>query len=264
MRLQLTILRNLAVRLALCAGLVALAAAPGRAEIAPEKLPLLTGRVVDDAHVLKPEDQQALSAKLKDLEDQSGIQFVVATVASLQGEEIEPYANALFRKWKLGQKDKNNGVLFLIAPTEHKLRFEVGYGLEGTLTDATTKLILHNAVGPKLKANDFAGGINAGVNEAIAVLTTDKASWQKRPALQTAPADQPLSTTAVVLILIGGLIFLIVLYRFRGSINWTSLAAGTIIGNAGGGGGSSPGGGSSDNFSGGGGDSGGGGSSDSY
>lgn len=263
MRLKLTVLCHAAVRLALCTGLVVLAAAPGRAEIAPDKLPLLTGRVVDDAHVLKPDDQQALSAKLKDLENQSGTQFVVATVASLQGEEIEPYANALFRKWQLGQKDKNNGVLFLIAPTERKLRFEVGYGLEGTLTDATTKLILHNAVGPKLKANDFAGGINAGVNEAIAVLTTDKASWQKRPALQAAPEDQPLSTTAVVLILVGGLIFLIVLYRFRRSINWTSLAAGSII-SSGGGGGQSSGGGSSDTFSGGGGDSGGGGSSDSY
>ena len=70
----------------------------------------------------------------------------------------------LFRKWRLGQKDKNNGLLFLIAPTEHRTRFEVGYGLEGTLTDALTKLILRNAVTPKFKANDFPGGIKAGVH----------------------------------------------------------------------------------------------------
>ena len=263
MRHQLTILRQVAVRVGLCAGLLLLATAPGYAEIAPDTLPVLTGRVVDDAHVLEPDDRAALSATLKDLESQSGTQFVVATVSSLQGEEIEPFANALFRHWHLGQKDRNNGVLFLIAPTERKLRFEVGYGLEGTLTDALTKLILHNAVGPKLKANDFAGGIKAGVTEAIAVLTTDKASWQTRPALQTAPADQPLSTTAVVLILVGGLIVLIILYRVRRSINWTSMAAGSLIGGSGRGDRSS-GGGSSDNFSGGGGDSGGGGSSDNY
>ena len=114
----------------------------------------MTGRVVDDAHVLSPATQAALEAKLADLEQKSTIQLVVATVPDLGGDEIEPYANALFREWKLGQKDKNNGVLFLIAPQQHRMRIEVGYGLEGTLTDATSKLIIANAdsqAAPKVK-----------------------------------------------------------------------------------------------------------------
>lgn len=248
--------------LTLLLGLLVAASAPLRAELSAAQLPSLTGRVVDDAHVLKPEDQTALTTRLKDLEDQSGIQFVVATVPSLQGEEIEPYANALFRKWRLGQKDKNNGVLFLIAPNERKIRFEVGYGLEGTLTDALTKLILHNAVGPKLKTGDYAGGIKASVDEAIAVLTTDKSDWQKRPAFQGAQ-DTQVSPAAGMMILFIVLVVVILLIRYRHSINWTSVAVGSMIGNSGGS--SSGGGGSSgDSFSGGGGDSGGGGSSDSY
>lgn len=252
--------------LALALGIAA--AAPAIAEVKPENLPKLTGRVVDDANVLKPEQREALRVKLKSLEDQSGIQFVVATVPGLQGEEIEPYANALFRAWQLGEKGKNNGLLFLIAPTEHKIRFEVGYGLEGTMTDALTKLILRNAAGPKLKAGDYAGGINAGVDEAIAVMTTDKASWQKRPALrQVATArKQPASPAAVIFFIVVFLVILIIVWRNRRSINWTSGATGFIVGSTlgGGRGESNGGGGGGDSFSGGGGDSGGGGSSDNY
>ncbi len=236
------------------------------AELAPGALPTLTGRVVDDAHLLSDGDKAAVAAKLKALEDRSTVQLVVATVTSLQGEEIEPYANALFRKWRLGKKDENNGVLFLIAPTERKIRFEVGYGLEGTLTDALTKLILRNAVGPKLKAGDPAGAVNAGVDEATAILTKDKSEWKARPALQD-EADQPLGTAGVVILLaVGGavLLVLVLLWRYRRSINWTSGASSAAWVGTSSGGSSAPTSGGGDSFSGGGGDSGGGGSSDSY
>jgi uncharacterized protein len=93
--------------------------------------PPLTGRVVDQANVITAQSRGALEEKLKDLEDKSGIQLVVATVKSLQGSDVETYANGLFRFWKLGQAQKNNGVLLLVAPAEHKVRIEVGYGLEG-------------------------------------------------------------------------------------------------------------------------------------
>ena len=86
-------------------------------------------------------------------------------MSSLEGDEIEPYANQLFRAWKLGEAKKNNGVLFLIAPKEHKVRIEVGYGLEGTLTDATSKIIIANAVAPRFKAGDFDGGVSRGVDD---------------------------------------------------------------------------------------------------
>src|SRR5580704_7418803 len=104
--------------------------------------PQLTGRVVDQAGVMSADSRSAVEAKLKDLEDKSGIQLVVATVKSLQGSDIETYANQLFRAWKLGQTQKNNGVLLLVAPPEHKVRIEVGYGLEGTLTDALSSVII--------------------------------------------------------------------------------------------------------------------------
>ena len=101
---------------------------------------------------------------------------------SLQGGDIETYANQLFRAWKLGEAKKNNGVLLLIAPAEHKVRIEVGYGLEGTLTDALSSVIIASAIVPRFKANDFPGGIERGVDGIIEVLTTDAADWQRKGA----------------------------------------------------------------------------------
>ena len=129
--------------------------------------PALTGRVVDAAHILSPVTTADLERKLADLEQKSGIQLVVATVTSLSGEEIEPYANELFRAWKLGEAKKNNGVLLLVAPKERKVRIEVGYGLEGTLTDAVSSIIIANAIAPRFKAGDFDGGVTRGVDDIL-------------------------------------------------------------------------------------------------
>ncbi len=149
---------------------LAFAFSPARAV---ETFPALTGRVVDQAGILSPITRADLEGKLSTLESKSGIQLVVATVSSLGGQEIEPYANDLFRAWKLGEAKKNNGVLFLIAPNEHRVRIEVGYGLEGTLTDALSKIIIVNAVAPRFKAGDFNAGVSRGVDDIITVLTTD-------------------------------------------------------------------------------------------
>jgi uncharacterized protein len=146
--------------------------------------PTLTGRVVDEAGIIPEPMRAALTEKLKTLEDKSGIQLVVATVNSLQGEEIEPFANQLFRHWQLGEKDKNNGVLVLVAPKERRVRIEVGYGLEGTLTDALSKIIIANAMTPRFKAGDFGGGIERGIDDVITVLTTESSEWEKRPELR--------------------------------------------------------------------------------
>ena len=142
--------------------------------------PPLTGRVVDQADVIKPEVRSELEAKLKELEDKSSIQLVVATVNSLQGNDIETYANELFRAWKLGQAQKNNGVLLLVAPKERKVRIEVGYGLEGTLTDALSSVIISSAMAPRFKAGDFSGGITLGVDGIISVLSGDTSDWQRK------------------------------------------------------------------------------------
>ncbi|HUC49295.1 MAG TPA: YgcG family protein [Xanthobacteraceae bacterium] len=142
--------------------------------------PPLTGRVVDQANIMTPQSRSEIETKLKDLEDKSSIQLVVATVKSLQGSDIETYANELARHWKLGQAQKNNGVLLLIAPNEHKVRIEVGYGLEGTLTDALSSVIISSAIVPRFKAGDFSGGINRGVDGIISVLSGDTSDWQRK------------------------------------------------------------------------------------
>jgi uncharacterized protein len=224
--------------------------------------PPLTGRVTDEANILSASARDALSSKLGELEAKSGIQLVVATVNSLQGEEIEPYANALFRTWKPGEKEKNNGVLLLVAPNEHRVRIEVGYGLEGTLTDALSKIIIANAIAPRFKAGDFDGGVARGVDDIITVLTTDAAEWQQRPSLRLDHEDVPdwagwfLLAAAIAL-----LTLLVVSPGFR----WLFLnVALNILLNSGGGyrgGRSFPGGGG---FGGGGGSSGGGGASGSW
>jgi len=143
--------------------------------------PALTGRVVDQAEVISQESRADITAKSQALEQKSGIQLVVATVKSLEGGDIETYANELFRAWKLGQEQKNNGVLLLVAPNEHKVRIEVGYGLEGTLTDALSSVIISSAVVPQLKSGDFSEGIDRGVDGIISVLNGDTADWQPQP-----------------------------------------------------------------------------------
>ncbi len=140
--------------------------------------PALSGRVIDQANVMSAESRSEVAARTKDLEEKSGIQLVVATVPSLSGSDIETYANELFRTWKLGQAQKNNGLLLLVAPAEHKVRIEVGYGLEGTLTDALSSTIISAAIIPRFKTGDFSGGIERGVDGIISVLTGDAVEWQ--------------------------------------------------------------------------------------
>jgi uncharacterized protein len=225
--------------------------------------PALTGRVVDQANIISPEQRASLEGKLKELEDKSGIQLVVATISSLDGLEIEPYANQLFRAWKIGEAKKNNGVLFLIAPKEHKLRIEVGYGLEGTLTDATSKIIIVNAVAPRFKAGDFDGGVSRGVDDIVTTLTTDSSEWQKRPELR-AKDDSTVEDMLPLFIFLA--IFIFVFWRIAVQARRHGLGS-VFTSTAGSGGGFSSSSSSFDSgggFSGGGGSSGGGGASGSW
>ena len=239
----------------LCACLVALAAT----------FPALTGHIVDQANIIPAAARAAIEPKLADLEAKSGIQLVVATVASLEGQEIEPYANELFRAWKLGEKTKNNGVLLLVAPNERRVRIEVGYGLEGTLTDALSKVIIANAIAPRFKEGDFGGGISRGVDDIIAVLTTDASEWQQRPSLRL---DHQQSPDLTDWLLIMGLIALLTGLVVSPGLRWFvfNVVLNFLLSSSrpGGGGFSSgtgfPGGG----YSGGGGSSGGGGASGSW
>lgn len=150
--------------------------------------PALTGRVVDDAGLLSVPDRAALTESLAGLEAKTTDQLVIVTLKSLQGVAIEDYGYQLGRHWKIGQKDKNNGVLLIVAASERKVRFEIGYGLEGTLTDAMTRFIIEKSILPRFKAGDFPGGIKQGTETIIQVLTGDSTDI-KRQAAQSAASN---------------------------------------------------------------------------
>src|SRR5262245_27858647 len=233
--------------------------------------PQLTGRVVDDAGVLDPATRDALERKLADFEAKTTGQFVVVTLKSLQGTSIDDYGYQLGRHWGIGQKEKNSGVLLIVAPNERKVRIEVGYGLEGNLTDAVTRLIIENAIIPRFRANDFPGGINRGVDDITSVLTGDAAEWQQRAAKRPeAPVNWGSLLVVLLVIFVFGLVFLTLvgaIPRDRGRRQrggwWVGPASGSgsswSSGSGGWGGGFDGGG-----FSGGGGSFGGGGSSGSW
>jgi uncharacterized protein len=135
-----------------------------------QSFPKLTGRIVDSADLLNPAEEAALTAKLEAFETGTQRQLVVATIADLQGYDIADYGYQLGRNWGIGAKDRNDGALLIIAPNERKIRVEVGYGLEATLTDAVSSQIIRNDITPAFKAGNFAGGINAGADKIIGIL----------------------------------------------------------------------------------------------
>lgn len=148
--------------------------------LAEDSLPALSGRVVDNANLLSPTARASLTEKLASLEDKTGDQIVVATLPTLSGHDIETFANSLFRRWALGQKQMNNGVLLLIAPSERQVRIEVGYGLEGVLTDALSSTIINAIILPNFRQDNFEKGIVEGVAAIADVLTGSKADFDAR------------------------------------------------------------------------------------
>jgi uncharacterized protein len=144
--------------------------------------PQLTGPVVDGAQMLDGDSAARLADKLRDYDQSSGNQLVVVTVPTLQGYPIEYWGYQLGRHWGIGQQGSNTGVLLIVDRDEHKLRIEVGYGLEGTLTDALSDDIIRNAVVPRFKRGEYGPGIEAGVDAILQVLGghADQVRHQKR------------------------------------------------------------------------------------
>ena len=164
------------------------------------KFPELSGRVVDEAELLSPSQAAEVTTKLAAHEQATTNQVVVVTLKSLQGNEIADFGYQLGRHWGIGQEGKDNGVLLIVAPTERKVRIEVGYGLEGTLTDALSKTIIEQEIVPRFKKGDMAGGIVAGAGSILAVL-----GGEYTPPTRVRSKDQgtsrPLFEIAVVLII---------------------------------------------------------------
>jgi uncharacterized protein len=139
-------------------------------------VPYLTGRVTDNAEILNAETRKALTEQLAAHERATTNQVAVLTVPTIGDASIEEYAVEVFNAWKLGRKGKDNGVLVVIAPNERRLRIEVGYGLEGTLTDAQAARIIRDLMTPRFKDGDFNRGVADGVRAVIATLEGDTAA----------------------------------------------------------------------------------------
>ncbi|ELV7516504.1 TPM domain-containing protein [Photobacterium damselae] len=137
---------------------------------AQPSFPALTGRVVDDAHILTQPQRQALNTLLAEEEKSSSNQVVIVTIPSTGGIPIADYGYQLGRKWGIGQKEHNNGVLLIIAYNDKKMRIEVGYGLEGALPDATAYSIINHEIKPQFKAGRFYQGISDGTKAIIAAI----------------------------------------------------------------------------------------------
>jgi uncharacterized protein len=254
--------------------LLAVFAVASVATAAVPKFPPLTGRVVDDANILSAGTEERLTEELATLEAQTGHQLVVATVPDLQGYEIEDYGYQLGRAWHLGRKGVNDGAILLVAPKEHKVRIEVGYGLEPVLTDALTSVILQEKVLPQFRQGRMEQGVVDGAEALIQQigLPPDQAQAQAAAAAQQPHAAHGRSAGSHIPVLfVILLVFWVLSGVLRGGgrgIGWLwplfFLGGGRGGGGWGDGGGFGGGGGGGGGFSGGGGSFGGGGSSGSW
>jgi uncharacterized protein len=186
---------------ALVAGASLLAAAPLHAQ---HPVPKLTSRVTDLTATLDAEQRGSLEAKLAEFEQRKGAQVAALIVPSVKPETIEEYAVRVMEAWKLGRKDINDGVLLVVAKDDHKLRIEVGYGLEGNLTDAASKRIISDFITPRFKEGDFFAGIDAGIDQIISIAAGEALP---EPSAEQASGDQD---PWPILVIFGGPILLAV------------------------------------------------------
>jgi uncharacterized protein len=190
-------------------------------------IPKLTARVTDETGTLSAAERQALAAKLADWEQRTGNQLVVLLVPSTAPEPIEAYSIRVAEAWKIGRKGQDNGALFLVAKNDRKIRIEVGYGLEGVLTDVTSHRIITEDVAPLFQQNRFAEGINAGVDRIIAVV----GKGEPLPAARGAPprGDRGFDFgTLLILLFIGVPIVGGILSRAFGRLLGSTIGGGVV------------------------------------
>jgi uncharacterized protein len=169
-------------------------------------VPYLQGRVTDNAEILSPDGRRQINAKLEAHERSTTDQIAVLTVPSLEGESIEGFAIRVFEQWQLGKRGRDNGILIIVAPRDRRMRIEVGYGLEGALTDLEAGRIIRNIMTPSFTNGDFDGGIEQGVDAVIAQLSGDD-SLPADPAPSRKPFIETPDMSLVERILIGAFIF---------------------------------------------------------
>ncbi|WP_142416732.1 TPM domain-containing protein [Bartonella massiliensis] len=177
---QHSIKRHIFVRLWISLSILYLIISFWDVTCAHTKFPPLIGYINDMAHLLDHTTKRNLTEKLATLEKKTGDQIVLVTLPTLSGNDIETYSNSLFRTWKLGQKQINNGVLIVIAPNEREARIEVGYGLEGELTDAISSVIIHSFMIPNFREGNYQKGIVEAIHAIIKVITQSDADFSFR------------------------------------------------------------------------------------
>jgi uncharacterized protein len=200
------------------------------ATAAPE-FPKLTGRVVDAANIIPADVEAQLEQKLQGLETQSQRQLVVATIPDLQGYEISDYGYQLGRHWGIGNKERNDGVILIVAPNDRQVRIEVGYGMEPIVTDGLSFLIINREIVPRFQDKDVPGGIVAGTDALIAQLQLPPEEAQRIAAEADKAAE--ISPEAVIG---GGIFLLFVLLMFILPIVFAVRRGGRRYGRRGGGG----------------------------
>jgi uncharacterized protein len=178
--------------------------------IAAPTYPELTGRIVDTANLINAADRATIESELVALEGTSTDQIAIVTVNSLEGYAIEDYGIGLARKWAIGQKDKDNGIVLIVAPKERKVRIEVGRRLEPMMTDTMSKLIIENAILSQFRRGDFSAGIRDGVRDIKAVLLGDAEEVKTRARGGRTPEDDP---TALIHMLIVLAIFALIFWQ---------------------------------------------------
>jgi uncharacterized protein len=173
-------------------------------------VPFLSGRVNDQAGIIPDSTRTQIEEKLKAYETESGAQVVVLTVDSLDGDPIEDFSHKVASTWQLGQKDKNNGILFLVAKGDRKMRIEVGYGLEAQLTDAQSGRILDNVVRPRFRDGDFGGGVSDGVDSILGTLRGTPGAIPLEAPSSTSAATKLSDVPWTFRLLMGGMFFVVV------------------------------------------------------
>lgn len=225
-------------------------------------VPPLTERVVDNANLLNASETEALTSLLESLEEATGAQVAVLTVATLAGDSLESFGIRVADTWKLGQKGEDNGAILIVALAERKIRIEVGYGLEDKLTDMKCGLIIRNVIAPHFQNGDYGEGITAGVKNMVGIVADDADLVSKRVTNEAVPTDVIPIVAFIVFFLINVLFAMISARynrRYPSSRIYRSAFGNDFFSSSSGGGFSS--GGSSGGFSGGGGGFGGGGAS---
>ena len=190
-------------------------------------VPALSGRVVDQTGTLAAGDIASLTQALKDLETRKGSQIAVLIVPTTDGEAIEQFSLRVAEAWKIGRKKIDDGALLVIAKNDRRLRIEVGYGLEGALTDVTTKRIIDEDITPKFKSGDFAGGVAAGVDRMVRIVNGEKLPEPEPPHWQNTGSFDPTDLFNPFLI-IPVLLFGGVMRRMLGRLVGSAAAGGLV------------------------------------